>query len=112
MDLSKLPDDIIRYIEKFVDKSPPYAKELLEFKNKIKLGHKGLPWFLIVEQDYMLNFKLIRRYNKQTHYNKLISYNTRKTLNQLSKERFGKCISKLDSLEIYILHSWYLLHYD
>lgn len=41
MDLSCLPDDIIKLISSYVDKSPPFAKELLNRKYKMYSSYTG-----------------------------------------------------------------------
>jgi hypothetical protein len=53
MNISKLPDDVIKNIETFVDKRPPFADELLnrEFRQYIWMG-SAIPIYNFMTKDY------------------------------------------------------------
>ena len=80
MDLSKLHDDVIKYVESFVDKRPPFADELLNRKftpYKMLFGDPELVFYDDGMFCFHLEPELSKRYDgwnrrrKQKHEAKL-----------------------------------------
>ena len=95
MDISNLPNDVIKHIESFVDKRPPFADELLNFDFKI---YEFSRYDLIELPDDLRHFghEVVANYSLISHQRKKYLYNVQ--YNCMNETIYGYNVLKNDKI--------------